>query len=247
MRTPRYILSAFVAIVLLASCKKKNYSDCVTPIGEITTEQRDISAFNKLSITDNIDVEIHIAPDYEVDVIAGKNLQPNLIATVSKDSTLYLDDQTVCRWLHRLNYRPKVSITCPSLNYIHYSGTGTLTALDTIKTPTFHFVLNEGSGSISLPLMADTVSAILYTGFADLSLSGKCQKLVVFTGDATRVKAQNMKSESCFINNGSIASDYVHFDQYLYAEINNRGDIYYSGPSVSVDAAEKGSGKVLPY
>lgn len=227
-------------------CKPENRGDCFTPVGNMTTEMREIPAWEGIILYDKIDLEIVQGNQWKVEVTAGSNLLKHLKTELS-GGALVLEDRSSCNWVRRLNYHPKVVVTMPDLEYIDYRGAGNISTRGNFLVDHFLYVQNDGSGTANLNLTGDTISAHLHTGFGDLRLSGSCQVGQLYTSDASTLNAEFLVADHMFFNHTSVADAKITFTSYLYAEINRTGNLYYKGPDSPIDLIENGTGRLIPF
>ena len=65
-------------LFLFVGCKKENALDCFKSNGKEITETRELGAFTKIMLYDNIDLNITKGTVYKVDVVAGKHIIKNI-------------------------------------------------------------------------------------------------------------------------------------------------------------------------
>ena len=107
MEKKNYIFYPFLLFVFLfLSCHNENKCDCLKSTGDIITEARSISGFNKISVEDNINLFITEDSAFSLTVEAGSNLM-NFIKTDVTDSCLYLQNKNKCN-------KCKYAINCVS-------------------------------------------------------------------------------------------------------------------------------------
>ena len=87
VRLTKYCV-AFILSLLLGSCVSKTFEiQELTPVtgnGNVVIEQREVSQnFNKIKVSNTIEVEIVQAPDYEITVEADDNIIPYILTEVN--------------------------------------------------------------------------------------------------------------------------------------------------------------------
>ena len=80
-----YILMMFV----FCSCQKDHMLDCFKGTGNDKSEIRNITGFNRIKASNNVNVKIYPGYDFKVEVKAGSKLIEG-ITTEVKDSMLYI-------------------------------------------------------------------------------------------------------------------------------------------------------------
>ena len=209
-----------VALTLLggaAACDL--FTPAVQGSGVQAREDRQVAAFESVSLAGSSDVEIVVGPAQTVRVEADDNIVPLILTTVA-DNTLRISSTGS----YNAKNPVKLTITVPRLTAIASSGSGSMTARD-ITAGSFAASL-QGSGSVSLAGAADELTA-------DLQGSGSLSAAALTTTRAT-VSLQ-----------GSGGAE-VHCREQLTASITGSGGVRYTGGAKDVTQNIVGSGKVSP-
>ena len=138
-----------------------------------------------------------------------------------------------------------VYISTGQVQKIFYHGAGNVSSTDTIRQNHFTIDCDEGSGSINLKLIADSVDAIIRTRNADISLSGYGNYTLVYCAGEGSVNLSQFTARDVNIASSSIRDNMVNVTGNLYASILYLGNVYYSGNPINIQSQITSSGKLI--
>lgn len=211
-----FLLAAFTAAC--ASCEK----DTVTGNGSIQTQERDVSAFTKVTTEGSTVIHIVQGTDFEVKVKGYASLLPYL-KTVVNNGTLsvhYEDTRSV------RNDNSEVFITMPVLAGLSSQGSGDIYVAG---------IFNNNSGF---------VAAI--SGSADIAVEeGSADHLNLQISGSGNFKSFGFTATTADITITGSGDAETGIAQQLKAKIRGSGNIYYKGDPVAVEIDINGSGKVM--
>lgn len=209
-----FLLAAFTAAC--ASCEK----DTITGNGSIQTQERDVSAFNRVATQGSTVIHIVQGTVFEVKVKGYANLLPYL-KTIVNNGTLsvhYEDTRSV------RNDNSEVFITMPALTGLSSQGSG-----DIYVAGAFNNNLDAAiSGSANIVVEKGSADHFTLQSFG----SGNF-KSFGFTATAADITIA-----------GSGDTE-IGIVQQLKAKIRGSGNIYYKGDPAAVEIDISGSGKVI--
>ena len=238
-----YFVLSFV--LALSSCNKENSCDCFKSTGDIITEARNVSSFNKIYLEDNINLYISIGTSYSLSIEAGSHLQ-SLIKSEVTDSCLYLKNENKCNWVRSYKKKINAYITCKSIQDINYnSASGNIYTLDTIHSDFFQVDDFGGSGELNLLLVSKNSYFRNHTGPADIIVKGKSQNAYIYSAGNGLVDLKEYLSDYVVVNNFSTNNCFTNVNKELDATIGSLGDIYYTGNPNSIKSNITGSGKLI--
>ncbi len=235
------VLSVLLIVLLFAGCKKENACDCIKRTGEITTQKREISGFDKIIVYENINVFISQDSIFEVIVEAGKNLR-GLIITEVTDGTLEIKNKNRCNWARSYKEPINVYIKMPVIKYITSDGTGTIRSLNTITTGTFD-VRTKNSGNIELTVNNDMVISHMH-GAGDITLHGYTAEHACDIGGTAFLKCQDLQTKYTSLHTFTTGLCYVKASEHLLCIIDKIGDVYCYGNPTTVDKTRHGQGQL---
>lgn len=234
-----------ILILLSAgSCNRENAPDCLRSAGPDDAELRETGAFRSIELRDFMRIELVDDESWYVELEGPRNLLEG-IRTEVVDGKLHVSNRNTCNFVRSYRRRVTVRIHAPSFPDIQNYGTGDLVALNTLAAPFFKLENRDAAGNIDLRVTADSVHVLSHTGVADVTLSGQCGELRLFSQGLGWLDARGLQAEAAYVNNSSINEVYVRASGYLYAFIRYSGNIHVYGNPQQVDHETEGSGQLI--
>lgn len=235
-----------LASVLLVGCEKENKGDCFKSTGSITTETRTLEPFVRLEVEDNVNVYIHFGPDHSADIEAGSNLISS-IETEVKDQTLYIRNTNKCNWVRKYNVPVNVTLHCSQIDFLVARGYGTIETLDTIQQTEFYAEQWLASGVLKLLLNTDRAYLKSHTGPADYTCHGKSNYLYAYNSSSGMLHLEGVFAENAFVWNTGNGNIYVNVSDSLEVQLDDIGDVHYTGNPTYLDVTQTGTGTAIPF
>lgn len=110
---------SFLFLIALFSCDSENANDCFQTSGTKTTKEITVENFDKINISQGIELIIKEGPETKVTIESGQNLMNGITAEVS-NGQLFLRNSNGCNWVRDYN-DTKVYVTTPTLLNIYSS------------------------------------------------------------------------------------------------------------------------------
>lgn len=212
MKTIRFFYFLFAFALVLSSCTV----DSIKASSDITIEERILSSFNAIKVSNDIEVVVNKGNQQFVEVTTSRNIQNNLTTKV-KNGTLYIKMDKSVRKLKEL----RVDITTPELLKVTLS--------------------SDSFGNISGFENMDTFNASISSD-AFLILSGSANNLSINASSDARVDAFNFEGQICNVNCSSDASVSITCLSSLNGSISSDASVYYKGnPSINVQTNSDGA------
>ena len=242
MRYFGLLLSIFLVVLLLSSCKKDS---CFKSVGEESTVEMDSPAFNKLRVHDFVDVQLKESTDHRVKLRGGTNLLP-LIEINTEGETLVIKNSNRCSWMRDARERVEVIIYSPSIEKIEFLGYGDLRA-DDLKVQKMELRTFRSLRDLNFHVTADSLLFFLEQGAPDIYLEGQTGYLYIYHVGTGRVFAEGLQvRDQIHLNHESTGHFHVFPQQKLLIEIKGSGNIYsYHKPS-ELTIAQIGRGMYIP-
>lgn len=218
--------------------------DCFKSTGSETTEVRNLSGFSKIELYNNIDLKITPGKPFDCKVTAGNNLL-DMITTEVEGNTLIIRNKNKCNWVRSFKNKYAVELSMPRLENIYYSGSGTITTMDTLREEVFRLDGWTSSGSIRLLLNCGTTWLSLHTGTADLTASGFSGVSYVYSAAMGPINCKELETGYSYIANRGTNDCYVTVLKELGATITLQGNIYYTGNPYKIDTEITGTGLLV--
>src|SRR5690606_26765019 len=111
-----------VSCIFVQSCSKNQPGDCFKSSGEVVQQERLLSSFNKLVISDRFNIILSqdsSKPESAV-LRGGKSLLSSVVMHVI-DTALYIKDGNTCNWVRNYDNRITIELNIHKLKklYIH--------------------------------------------------------------------------------------------------------------------------------
>lgn len=234
MRLSSLIVLGIICVAVSSSCKK------VVGEGPMVRETRTITDFTGIDMAISGNVEIKRGDNFEIEVIAQKNIL-DVIKTTKTGSVLLLKFKDGIRIKHADDV--KIEVTLPYLSSLHLSGSGNLTITNGFEGTDLSASIS-GSGNIntgslqynhlnfSISGSGSIRSANGTANSADLKISGSGAIII----EGIQVKEVTTKTSG----SGSMR---LWATDKLNANISGSGSVAYKGNPV-VEQKVSGSGKV---
>lgn len=232
------IPAVMILAVSFTSCKKHLFNS-IKGKGETVTETRDLSGFNKISLSINADITYAQDSVYFVEISAQQNVL-DVITTKIDGGELKIDSR---KWIRKHN-GIKIVIHSPDLREVDLDGSGNFESTGMLTTTGLELEIS-GSGNIRINgLTAGNLDADI-SGSGDISISGGA----VTNEEAEVSGSGNIEMDNLTANiskakiSGSGSISVWAVDQ-LNATISGSGDVKYRGNPV-VNTSISGSGSVI--
>ena len=235
MRKNIVLLSA-VALVLLSSChhfgKKGN--------GHVTTEQRTVSPFTKITVEGTFPIEISQSGGAEsVKVEADENLQSTVVVKTEGDELIVktAEDESISR-----STKMKVYINIKKISDLDFKSVGSLNSVDTLKLDSLN-INSESVGKLNLDLNAKYLHANLES-VGSTTLTGNVYEVRINNKSVGALSAFNLKTKIMMIHSTSVGVTEVYSDSAFYIRSAAVGALYYKGPGDVKELKSEGIGRV---
>jgi len=241
----------FISLLCLGlfSCKKATDRRCFKGTG--------IDTARIVPFTDQVG-QLYLAPRLTFILIqdstnrlvirGGKNLVEQVSLAYEGDK-LSIRNNNLCNFLRDYDRKILVEVHFTSLYNLHFEGTESLTSAGAIHSDWFTLLVRDGAGPVNLNLFSQSIQASLSHGWGDITLSGKTNyaNVVIRSNGSCNAAALEIADSAAIISHtqGDI---YVKAPpKILKAEINEAGNIYYSGSPQTILYNRYGTGELKPH
>ena len=212
----RFIVLAAICIFAISACS----NDAVQGSGKITSQTRNVQAFDKIDVSGNINVLVATGKTPKVTVTTDDNLQ-KVVLTQAKDDTLFI------------TLKPGIKIE------------GDHPPVVTIRATKLVGVKASGSGKLNITNLLSDEFSINSTGRYQVVLRGKVKYLHIRSSGSAKVNTLNLSAEHVKASITGSAILKVEALSSLNAKISGEGLIEYAGnPKITQDIS--GEGKIKP-
>lgn len=243
-RTVAIIYSIFLTL-LFGGCEKSPLCDCLKSNGKEITETRNTEPFHYIEMRNKINLYLHNAAEYKIEVIAGKNMIEK-VTTEVENGILKIDNENKCNWVRDFDNRFDVHLYVPYIDTIEvFESSGNIYFVDTLEVERFSFQSWSSTGDYFLKINTGTSYYALQTGPASLTLSGKGSVTYMWNQGQGVYDASAFTTDDIYCTNRSMNHMYVTPNIRLYSKIEFSGNIYYSGNPTDVQLERYGSGEYI--
>lgn len=223
------LLIAMLSIITLFIGTAKYY-DNVTSIegsGNVITEKRDVTPFEKVNIKGKINVKLVQGNQHNVEVIAQENIAP-LLKTYVEDGELmvFLEARVKDR------DKPEITISVKDLNSLKFGSGASLETHGEIKGDVLDMRSSSGSYG-DLKLNYNNMNCESSSG-SSLKMEGTIDNATIDSSSGSHIKAENLKVNKLDVSGSSGSYIEIHVNNDLRADLSSGASLNYSGnPQIS--------------
>ena len=203
--------------------------------GNIITEERDVSEFNRVHLKGSGKVILAQAEQQSLQIKTDDNIMPMIETTVSGKKL------TISHGKHRL--RPtafEVFITVENLEGVSISGSGDITSKGRFIADNFYSTIS-GSGDIDLEVEAGSLKSAI-SGSGSINLSGKAGDYNASISGSGKINSFDLEAKDVSVSISGSGDCRVSASETLDATISGSGDVYYKGrPQINTRISGSGS------
>lgn len=190
--------------MLLFSCDSENANDCLQTSGKIISKEIPVENFNKINISEGIELIIKEGTETKVVVESGQNLLSGITAEVS-DGKLFLRNSNGCNFIRDYN-NTKVYVTTPALENIYSSSQFAVKSDGILNFP----LLNLQSGMFS-----NTASGTfeLEVNCENLTIEDNKSTFFKISGKTTNLSVNFYDGNARFDGSNLIANEVLFFQR----------------------------------
>lgn len=235
-----------IVLLMLSSCGGEQKDDCITKLGKVVSEQRDVLPFDKLYVEDRIKVFlVQDSINYgRIELNGPSNLLNQIESTVT-DNQLRLINTNTCNFIRSFNYDINVYVYIKELTEIHLESIAEVVSNDTINI-NFLNIFHPALSDINLILSGDEVF-IRSRNSASTILRGNLRVLKGSIEEISNLDAQYLVCEEVYIDTHSPLDCFINATKGMYLKILNSGNIFYINEPTDykILAEQTGSGQLL--
>ena len=230
-------LITLLGIFMSQSCIV-DYVDTIYGDGNVTTEQRDVEAFDKLRVSSGIDVYITQGNVETLELEADENLH-EVIKTEVREGTLRIwTDHNI-----RKAKAKKVHLSYKNLSSIRISSAGDVYGTNRMTAEDLRLSLSS-AGDLKLEVDASSID-INISSSGDARLSGTTDILEASLSSAGDLHAFDLEAKKCKVNASSAGSARVYASEELDLSSSSAGDIHYKGDGKITRMSTSSAGSIV--
>ena len=224
-------------LILFVSCEKEGFFSA----GKTVTQRVELSeSITEVTIKSMFEVTLVQDTENYALVTCGKNLQPE-VKLSSNGNALYLTHSITFNWTRRYE-KVKVELHLKSLPSFTIHKPVLIKTQGLFTGTRFYLIDWEKYTELDVELDVETLQIdVSSENFGLYKLRGKAKTAVLYGWGSSRIEAQNMVINQCFIGQRSIDDIYVNVQDNLTVSIESSGDVYYTGnPAVTYTTTSTG-------
>jgi len=232
----------FYSIILtIFSCQKEA---SIFSAGEIAKELRYLDAFNAIELYDCFDVYLKSDTINKIEIEAGKKQFQNIETSVL-NGVLTITDSNKMQFLKGYD-KLKLYISVDSLTSVNVYDASKLLTNDTLNVADLNILFVSQLGSCNITINARSLGLDIWYGAGDYILKGKTNHARLNACELSFIYADALETNSVYVLNNGMGDCYVKSNGSLGVEINDSGNIYYSGNPVDLQiTSHSGNGKLI--
>jgi hypothetical protein len=216
-----------------------NPDDCINLMGIITTEERNVSDFDQISVKGIAKINLLQGSSQLIKIEADEGLLPFINTSVVNGKLNIGYDECFDSNEGVEAHTPEFTITIPDLSSLQFEGVGEVCATDQFRGEDLNLEL-EGVVAVKLDIEYSRLKAS-FEGLSTAELKGKVREQRLNLEGLSIYRAKDLSSKRCFaeINGGGTAE--VRVSDLLDVMINGIGNLCYEGqPEINSDISPAG-------
>ncbi|TRX39169.1 head GIN domain-containing protein [Flavobacterium restrictum] len=230
------IIVATLTALLFASCNQIIERNAITGSGKVTTQKRIVQGdFNKIDVSNTIEVIIEQSDKVAITVEADDNLQ-NGITTTVENGTLVIK----CQYNSFVNVsEKKVHIKMPLIEGLTASSASSIKSNAVIVSNKMRLTASSAA-TIDVAIESDVINCDLSSASA-IAVKGKALQMDVTSSSGSSFNAKELLVNDITANASSGSVQNIHPIVSLNAEASSGGTISYNtNPKISKNAQSSG-------
>ena len=223
-----FLITVFFLLIISSACGViPDFGQTIEGSGNIITEERDVSGFDRVSLSGFGDVTIEQGDVESLTVSTDDNIMP-YVQTEVKNDTLILDFDDKGR---NRGYNPtdgiKFNLVVKDLSRMDISGAGSI-EMNELKTEKLLADLS-GAGSLEISSLTADELVVRQSGAGTVFVSGQVQGQELSHSGVGSYHAADLESETAIIEISGAGSATLWVTESLDIDISGLGNIIYYG------------------
>lgn len=226
-----------IAVLMLSSCRFLG-GERIKGDGNITTQQRNVAAFDGIDVSGAINVQVSQGPA-AVRIEGDQNLMEYIITDV-KGNTLHIDTED------NVNLQPSkdliVYVSAPSFTNIEISGASNVVSKTPITSDKDLEVHASGSSGVDLEVNVPELRSDI-SGATTLKLRGKANSFVLDASGSSEVLGLDLITEESDLDLSGASNVKITANKKIKIDASGASDVEYRG-NANVDQKSSGASSV---
>lgn len=234
----KLFLTALAFITLLTGCDNP-FNKTINGNGKITTAERNLSEFKKITCAGNYDVKLTQGTQASIKIETDENILPYIVTNVDGDELKIHSKEDV-------NLRPsektKLYITTNRLEAFKLTGSGDVSTTNKFNGGDYLDLDISGSGNMHFDVNTPRIESSI-SGTGDIYLTGETKDSKISIAGSGNYHSEDLKSENVKVKIAGSGDARLFADSTLDINIAGMGNVFYKG-NASVTQNIAGSGKI---
>ena len=233
------IVAATLVALSLSSCNGNfNFANSIKGSGNVITEKRNLSDFNKITVANGLDCEVIQADNFDVMVEADDNIIAEIKTRVENNTLVIYSEYN--------NYinvtSKKIIVKLPRVLSLETTSGANLNSRNSLTGEDIKIKSSSGS-SIEVEVESDKVTLESTSG-SEQQISGKALKLYTASSSGSHIDADELLANEVYAQSSSGSSTSVNAIVLLDGKASSGSSISYSKSPKEIRVEESSGGSV---
>ncbi|MFP4555250.1 MAG: head GIN domain-containing protein [Bacteroidales bacterium] len=218
----------FLFPLLFTSCDKEDAWDIIKTSGPVVTEEREVSSFSEIEVTDRINI-ILVQDTVEKIILSGpKNLLAK-VSTTNNYSTLKIRDNNNFNWVRSFDNEIVATVHVKSLKKIYYEGVGNITSNNKLVSDSLIIISQQSSGDINLSIAVDYFYCYFNQSLVYMNLRGTANRAHLQISGTGFLDCETLQTINCSTQNQGSGDIIANCSNYFSGIIEGSGNVLFTG------------------
>ncbi|MEZ4722676.1 MAG: DUF2807 domain-containing protein [Flavobacteriales bacterium] len=232
-------------ILSFASCTKESAPDCISALGHLKTELREIDSFDRIEIQGRMNVNLTQDSSDWIEVTFGEGLLDGVI-TKSENKVLSITESNHCDWVRDQTVLPLVTVHYRSFRNIFSECAGTVNFTNPHRSGRLVVEISDVSGYLNVDFIGDSIDIVSHTGSTDISAKGTTNVAYFYSSSYAPIRADSLVSRVAIPHSELTGDIELRAWEAVYYQIFDDGNIIVHGhPDLIKKWHHDGAGEVI--
>ena len=231
--------SILAFLIITTSLNAQIFTKKIKGNGDLKTESRTISNFDKIGVAGSFDVKLKKGKEGSIIIEADENLMEYIITEVDGDK---LKIKTKKGFQLRASKTIKITVSFSSIDAVSLAGSGYIFSEDNINSDNLKLSL-AGSGDLNLKVSSNDLKTSI-AGSGNITLTGNTNIFKASIAGSGNINAYELKTEMLKVSIAGSGNAKVNVINEINAVTTGSGNIYYKGNPKIEKIKSVGSGSI---